>query len=83
MRTDAVFRLARRGDIPKLRFGRSVRFELEALLEFAREAGKPEPRVPARRVAPVDRPCAKPLAARKSRVKVEALDPFAHLLQQR
>lgn len=83
MRTDALFRLARRGDIPALRFGRSVRFELETLLEAAREAGKPQPRVPTRRVAPVDRASTQTPGARRSRAKVVVPDPFAHLLQRR
>jgi excisionase family DNA binding protein len=83
MRTDALFRLARRGDIPALRFGRSVRFELETLLVAAREAGSPQPRVRARRVAPVDRTRTQTPAARKSRANPEAPDPYAHLLQRR
>lgn len=38
MRVDYVYALCRRGDIPHLRFGRTLRFRVEAVLEWLRES---------------------------------------------
>jgi excisionase family DNA binding protein len=38
MRTDYVYRLARRDEIPHLRFGRTLRFRVEAIDEWLRAA---------------------------------------------
>lgn len=47
MRVDFVYALARRDEIPHLRFGRTVRFRSEALEEWLRESERGMP--PSRR----------------------------------
>jgi len=84
MHPDEVYRLAREGVLPSLKFGRRVRFEQDAVLAYGRTAGA---RVPRAKLAQVVTPAvatakAHRASTRTARASFAVLDPYSHLLQR-
>jgi len=77
---DHLYRLARRGDLPALRFGRDLRFEREAVLAAGRAAGERVVTVKLPRAAAAVVAGPRRARTRQARLSLATLDPYADLL---